>query len=220
MRLTASLFICLVLLAAGVPHPTNDRAVWASTIQSDDSSPKILNARVKGKKLIVTGLNFAPGAVILVDGEPQKTKNDSDLPSTMLIAKKACKKIANNSVVSIQIQSAGSTSEKFGMFKGLVVTLADAGKPILLKPGDRFLLFIEKGGYEFSPSVLDPAILQKVDDVEVVPGSQGVFEAKRVGNTKLNAIGDLPCHKTKPACLAPTLNLEFNIVVSDSNLTN
>jgi hypothetical protein len=214
MRLTATLFICLVLLAAGVPYLSHNPAVLASAIQSDDS-PKILNAQVRGKKLIVTGQNFAMGAVILVNGEPQKTKNDSDLPTTMLIAKKAGKKIANNTAVSIQIQNAGSTSDKFGMFKGLVITFADLARPINLKIGDRFLLFLEKGGYEFNPVVLDTTVLQKVDDVEIIPGSQGVFEAKRAGSTRLQATGELPCHKTTPACAAPTLFFEFSIVVTE-----
>lgn len=217
MRLTATLFFCLVLLAAGVLHVNHDPAVWASAIQSDDS-PRILNARVKGKKLIVTGENFPPGAVILVDGEPQKTKNDGDFPTTMLIAKKAGNKIPDNTAVSIQIQSNGSTSDKFGVFKGQIVTFADLGKPLLLKTGDRFLLFLEKGGYEFSPSVLDPTVVQKVDDAEIIPGSQGVFEAKRAGSTRLTALGELPCHKTTPACLAPTLYVEFNIEVADFKL--
>ena len=218
MRLTVTLLICLFLLATGVLHRDAASTVRASVIQSDNP-PQILNAAVNGKKLIVTGQNFADGAVIMVDGEPQKTKNDSDYPSTMLIAKKAGKRIPKNTAVTIQIQSAGATSDRFGMFKGLVITFADVGKPILLKTGDRFLLFLEKGGYEFNPSVLDTTILQKVDDVEIIPGSQGVFEAKRAGSTKLNAIGELPCHKTTPACLAPTLFVEFDIVVSDFKLS-
>ncbi|MEK6299860.1 MAG: hypothetical protein AABO41_03990 [Acidobacteriota bacterium] len=219
MRLTATLFICLFLLTAGVLCLNGGPTVRAAAIQSDDS-PKILNAQVKGKKLIVTGHNFAPGAVILVDGEPQKTKNDPDLPTTMLIAKKAGKKIPDNTAVSIQIQSDGSTSDKFGVFKGRVITFADVGKPINLKTGDRFLLFLVKGGYEFNPTVLDPAVLQKIEDVEIIAGSQGVFEAKREGSTRLQAIGELPCHKTTPACLAPSLFFEFSIAVTEIGPSN
>ena len=118
MRLTAILFICVLVLAAGV--------IEASVLQSD-GSPKILNAQIKGKKLIVTGENFAPGAVILVNGEAQKTKNDSEFPATMLIAKKAGKKIPSNTAVTIQIQNADSRSDKFGMFKGRVITFAISG---------------------------------------------------------------------------------------------
>ena len=214
MRLTTTLLICLFLIA-GVLHLNTSSTVCASIRQSDEA-PQILNARVKGKKLIVTGQNFAEGAVILVDGNPQNTKNDSSSPSTMLIAKKAGKKIADNAVVSVQVQSAGGLSDKFPIFKGQIITFDNVGKTIPLEVGDRFLLFLQKGGYEFNPAVLDTAVLRKVDDVEIISGSQGVFEALKAGSTKLTALGDLPCHKTTPACLAPALFVEFNIVVSEA----
>ncbi len=212
MRLQAWSIIGIVLLAIGIfgfnaPVST----AHASTIQTD-SAPKIFNARMKGQKLILTGENFSQGAVILVNGEPQKTRNDEDSPSTTLIAKKAGNKIADNAAVSIQVQSANGLTDKFPFFKGQVVTLDDAGKPINLRVGDRFLLFLQNGEYEFSPTVLDETILRKVTDVEI-PGSQGVFEALRSGNTKLTAIGELPCHKTTPACLAPSLGVVFTILV-------
>jgi len=219
MRLKATLFIIGVLLAGSVLCSDAGPAVQASAFQSDDS-PTILNAKLKGKKLIVTGRNFAPGSVILVDGEPQKTKNDSDMPTTMLVAKKAGKNIPDNTAVSIQIQSNSSTSDKFGMFKGQVITLADVGKPILLKTGDRFLLFLAKGSYEFRPTVLDSSVLQKVDDVEIIVGSQGIYEAKREGSTTLSVIGELACQKTNPPCLAQTVSIEFSVVVADFKLQN
>ncbi|MFY9610269.1 MAG: hypothetical protein WAU45_16850 [Blastocatellia bacterium] len=214
MRLTATLFICLFLLMAGALHLNTGSTVFASTSQSDDA-PQILNARVKGKKLIVTGQNFAEGSVILVDGKPQKTRRDSSSPSTMLIAKKAGKKIANNAVVNLQVQSAGGLSDKFPLFKGHIITFDNVGQTILLGVGDRFLLFLQKSGYEFSPAVLDTAVLRKVEEVEIIPGSQGIFEALKAGRTQLTAPGELPCHKTTPACLAPSLLVELNIVVRD-----
>ena len=48
---------------------------------------------VSGKKLFVTGENFHAGAVILLNGEEQKSKNDAQNPQTMLIGKKTGKKI-------------------------------------------------------------------------------------------------------------------------------
>ncbi len=212
MRLQQWSIIGIVLLAIGTfgfNAPVSK--AHASTIQTD-SAPKIFNARMKGQKLILTGENFSQGAVILVNGEPQKTRNDEDSPSTTLIAKKAGNKIADNAAVSIQVQSANGLTDKFPFFKGQVVTLDDAGKPINLRVGDRFLLFLQNGEYEFSPAVFDETILRKVTDVEI-PGSQGVFEALRSGNTKLTAIGELPCHKTTPACLAPSLGVVFTILV-------
>lgn len=212
MRLRACSIIGLVLLAIGTfDFNAGVSKAQASTIQSDNP-PRIFNARVKGRKLILTGENFAEGAVVMVNGEPQKTRNDEESPSTTLIAKKAGNYIPDNAAVTIQVQSGNSLTEKFPFFKGLVVTLDDAGKPISLRVGDRFLLFLLKPDYEFTPAVLDETILRKVTDVDI-PGSQGVFEALRTGNTKLAAIGELPCHKTTPACLAPAINVEFTVIV-------
>jgi hypothetical protein len=218
VRLRVTILMSAILLVAGVVRNSTS-AVLASAIQSDNP-PQIFNVRVKGKKLIVTGQNFADGAVVLVDGEPQKTINDSDEPSSVLIAKKAGKRIPDNTAVTVQVLSDGTTSDKFGMFKGRVVTFADLGEPIRLNIGERFLLFLEKGGYEFTPEVLNTLVLQKVDDPEIIPGSQGVFEAKGIGATNLSVIGELPCHKTIPSCLAPTLYAEFKIEVVDSKLDN
>ena len=212
MRLRAWSIIGIVLLAIGTfGFNAGVSKAHASTIQNG-SAPKIFNARVKGKKLILTGENFSQGAVILVNGEPQKTRNDEDSPSTTLIAKKAGNNIADNAAVNIQVQSANGLTDKFPFFKGQVVTLDDAGKPINLRVGDRFLLFLQNGEYEFTPTVLDETILRKVTDVEI-PGSQGVFEALRSGNTKVAAVGLLPCHKTIPACLAPAYSVEFTVIV-------
>lgn len=212
MRLGVCSVIGLFLLAIGAIafNPDASKA-YASIIQSD-SQPRIFSARVKGKKLILTGENFAPGAVVMIDGVPHKTRNDEESPSTTLIAKKAAKFIPNGTAVNIQVQSGSTLTEKFPFFKGQVVTLDDAGKPISLRVGDRFLLFLSKGEYEFTPSVLDETILQKVTDVEI-PGSQGVFEALRQGSTILIAIGELPCAKAQPACLAPAIGAEFNFIV-------
>jgi hypothetical protein len=167
---------------------------------------------VKGKKLILTGVNFMEGAVILVNGEPQKTRNDEESPSTTLIAKKAGKNITDNSAVTIQVESANGLTDKFPFFKGLVVTLEEVGRPISLRVGDMFLLFLQKDAYEFSAVALDETVLKKTAEVDM-PGSQGVFVALKAGTTKLDAIGELPCHKTTPACLAPTLGVEFTVIV-------
>jgi len=214
MRLRASLFIVLFLLAIGfVDFNTGAAGPDPSTRQSDNP-PRIFSARVKGKKLILEGENFAPGAVVLINGEPHKTKNDPESPSTVVIAKKAGKFIPDDFAVSIQVQNPNSLSEKFPFFKGRVITLADAATPIRLHLGERFLLFLLDGAYEFTPSVLDQNIVRKVTDVEF-PGSQGVFEALSLGTTKLSAVGLLPCHKQAGpiACQAPILSVEFTVVV-------
>lgn len=58
---------------------------------------------IRGKKLFVGGGNFAEGADIYVNDEKQKTSNDEDNPSTLLIAKKAGKKIEPGETVTIKV---------------------------------------------------------------------------------------------------------------------
>jgi hypothetical protein len=213
MRLKAGSIIAILLLAIGAAGlPSVSSSVHASILQPQNA-PRITDARVKGRKLILTGENFGDGAVILVNGEPQKTRNDEGSPSTILIAKKAGNNIPDGAAVNIQVQSANALSEKFPFFKGRVVTLADANRTINMSVGERILLVLIDAPYDFVPSVVDETILRKVTDVEIA-GSKGVYEALRPGSTKLTATGELPCHRTEPRCLAPTLYVEFQIVVN------
>jgi acetyl esterase/lipase len=71
------------------------------------STPKITNASVSGKKLVVEGMGFASGAVIVLNGEREKTKNDDQNPQTRLIAKKAGRKIASGQSVSLRVENPG-----------------------------------------------------------------------------------------------------------------
>ena len=212
MRLRMISMVGLVLLGIGGAdfHAGVSRS-HASTLQSD-TAPRILQARVKGKKLILTGENFMVGAVILVDGEQQKTKNDEINPTTMLIAKKAGKKIPDYATVAIQVQGSNGVTDSFPFFKGQVITLEDLGKPIVLRVGERFLLSLRKSIYEFKPSVVDASILTKITDAEF-QDSQGVFEALKVGTTTLVALGEPLCAKGTPPCLAPHLRVEFTVIV-------
>jgi hypothetical protein len=63
---------------------------------------KITCASVSGKKLFLSGENFLVGAVILLNGEDEKTRNDDQNPSTMLIGKKAGKKIKSGDRVQVR----------------------------------------------------------------------------------------------------------------------
>jgi len=213
MRLKAnSIAAIFALIIAATSVSSISSSVSASILQTQNA-PRIFDVRLKGRKLILTGENFADGSVILLNGEPQKTRNDEDNPTTILIARKAGNDILDGSAVNIQVESSNGVSDKFLFFKGRVVTLDDANKTINMKVGERILLvFIAANGYDFVPSVLDETILRKVADVEIA-GSKGVYEALKVGSTKLTALGELGCHRTNPSCEAPSLFVEFQIVV-------
>jgi hypothetical protein len=78
------------------------------------AEPKITSASVSGKKLMVFGEGFASGAVILVNGEREKTKNDDQNLRTALTAKKAGKKIASGQSVTLRVENPGGVlSEEF-----------------------------------------------------------------------------------------------------------
>jgi hypothetical protein len=85
---------------------------------SDLRAPIIAGAWVSGKKLFVAGFNFDEGAKIFLNGEKQKTTNDSTSPTTVLIGKKAGKKIDRGLAVRLQVKNSdGRSSEEFVFFR-------------------------------------------------------------------------------------------------------
>ena len=83
-------------------------------LSEEAGSLKITAASVGGKKLFVYGENFESGAKILLDEEKQKTANDEQNPTTLLIGRKAGKKIASGQTVILQVRNPdGRLSEPF-----------------------------------------------------------------------------------------------------------
>ena len=82
------------------------------------SPPRIAGVTVSGKNLIVAGEGFDRGAVILIDGVEQRTRNEEANPATILIGKKAAKNIAPGQQVSLQVRNAdGLRSETFSFVR-------------------------------------------------------------------------------------------------------
>lgn len=78
------------------------------------SPPRINGVSISGKNLIVTGDGFDLGAMILVGGVEQISKNDQSNPATALIGKKSAKSIAPGQNVTIQVRNSdGLISEPF-----------------------------------------------------------------------------------------------------------
>jgi hypothetical protein len=214
MKLAAWLLASLTVFGAGALSLNTAAAAPGASASAPQTSPRIVKARLEGKKLILEGENFNIGAVILINGKKQKTKNDSAQPANVLIAKKGGKKIGAGSLVSLQVKNPGSsTSDAFGFFSGLTVTLDDGGKAIQLKVGEKFMLLLKKENLTWTPTILDPSIIKQVDDASIIPGAQGIFQAEQAGSTSLVAVGELPCHRSDPPCLAPSEGFEVRIVV-------
>ncbi|MCL5110700.1 MAG: hypothetical protein M1401_17925 [Chloroflexi bacterium] len=96
--------------------------------------------------------------------------------------------------------------------EGRSVTLADDGRTIDMRVGERFLLALGEG-YDWTVDIADPSVLSRVVNVLTVRGSQGLYEAHRAGTTALTATGDPPCRRAQPACAAPSRLFQVTVVV-------
>jgi hypothetical protein len=82
------------------------------------AAPKVIDAAISGKKLIVFGENFSDGAVIVLKGEAQKTSNEPGSPTVALIGKKSGKRIGRGQRVIIQVRNSdGALSEAFNFIR-------------------------------------------------------------------------------------------------------
>lgn len=203
-------FMTVQSLAKAKPTPG-----LASSAAQGQNAPKVFNARVKGGKILVQGENFGPGTVVLINGREVKTNLDSESPTTLLVAKKITKVAEMGTEVNLEVKiSNGQTSDPFAVFLGRSIAIADNLQTITLGVGERVMLQLKKEPYEWTPTVIDPNVLEKVQDT-TSPGSQGIFQAKRTGSTQLNAIGEIPCNKALRPCLPSASELfTVNIVVA------
>ncbi len=76
--------------------------------------PRVTGVEIKGKKVIVTGLNFDLGAIIVINGIGYSSVNDDQNPTGRLVAKKASQAIAAGQTVKIQVRTLdGGLSAEF-----------------------------------------------------------------------------------------------------------
>jgi hypothetical protein len=92
------------------------------------------------------------------------------------------------------------------------VTLADKDQTLTFQVGQSFLLFLGND-YTWNATADDPAVVSRVPDVFVIPGSQGFFQARQPGHTTLTATGDPACRQEQPPCVAPSMVFSVQIVV-------
>jgi hypothetical protein len=80
--------------------------------------PRISEASISGKKLFLTGEGFDSGAVVMLNGTDQKTKNDDGNPAGRLIAKKAGKKVLVGQPVILRVRNRdGKLSGEFSFIR-------------------------------------------------------------------------------------------------------
>lgn len=90
----------------------NNRSVSIATYPTKNCSLLVTSLRIEKKKLLVFGSNFDSGSVILLNGEKQKSKNDKLFWTTVVIGKKAGKKVRAGDRIQIRTSS-GRLSNEF-----------------------------------------------------------------------------------------------------------
>jgi hypothetical protein len=80
------------------------------------NKPVLIQAVISGKNLIVYGQNFQIGAVLRVNDEATKTRNDDPDPAQVLFAKKAAKRIAPGQTVQLQVENPDGKRSNFLFF--------------------------------------------------------------------------------------------------------
>ena len=93
------------------------------------------------------------------------------------------------------------------------VTLEDEGKMVSMKVGDRFLLNLGTDTYEWTLAIDDQAVLSRVKNVMTIQGSQGLYQALKVGTTQLHADGNPLCAQAKPACMMPSRLFTITVLI-------
>lgn len=92
------------------------------------------------------------------------------------------------------------------------ITLADNGTTITLHPGDRFLLELGNA-LTWNVTVADPSVVNRVPNILVIRGAQGIYEAHQPGQTTITAIGSAACRGATPPCAVPDRLFHVTIVV-------
>jgi hypothetical protein len=93
------------------------------------------------------------------------------------------------------------------------VTLDDQGKTIRLTVGDRFLLKLGEV-FSWEVTVSDPSVVDRVTNVTVVRGAQGIYEALKAGTITLTASGTSLCQSSAPPCGTPGMEFSVTLVVA------
>ena len=77
-------------------------------------APRITAATIAGKNLVVSGEGFDEGAVIILNGDPQKTKHKAPDPTIELTGKKTGKRIDPGQTVTLLVRNGdGALSNEF-----------------------------------------------------------------------------------------------------------
>ncbi len=102
--------------ALDTDHNHFSGAAFITSVAFTSKTPSISGAEMSGKKLYVYGENFTGGAAILIDGRAYKTSNDALSPTSILISKKAGKKLLRGQAVIIRVMNSDGVMSREYVF--------------------------------------------------------------------------------------------------------
>lgn len=185
MKLVVVLLVTLTVLCAG--QSVRSSLSDASSVRGATQTiidPRLESVRLKGNKLIVTGRDFSDGATIVINNEAVVTRNDSESPTTRLIAKKGGERIPFNSIARIYVENPDTGfSESLEYFRrrslfSLLLPLAGYENAVKLQVGDYlFVRDLERATRWFA----DPNTIVRVFDVRLPSDEYWSFQAVQPG---------------------------------------
>jgi hypothetical protein len=92
------------------------------------------------------------------------------------------------------------------------ITLDDNGKVISMTAGGNILLDLGEG-YNWTINLSPEDVIQRVKNITVIRGAQGIYDVVKAGTVTLTATGDPDCLQTTPPCEAPSIQFTVTIVV-------
>jgi N-acetylneuraminic acid mutarotase len=99
-----------VLVAGGLDTYDYDTLSSAELFDTAQiKPPQITGVSISGKKLFIQGENFDEGAKILLNDDKQKSANDEQSPGTLLIGRKAGKRIGLGETVRLKVRNSDGT---------------------------------------------------------------------------------------------------------------
>jgi len=93
--------------AGSFPPRSSHSNIFITRIGPSQSvaAPKVIDAAINGRNLIVFGENFSDGAAIVLNSDSQKTSNNAGNPTGVLSGKKSGKRIGRGQSVIIQVSN-------------------------------------------------------------------------------------------------------------------
>lgn len=93
-----------------------------------------------------------------------------------------------------------------------IITLDNNGQQISLHPAETVLLKLGEV-YQWNINIDDQTVINRIPNIAVIRGAQGIYQARQAGKATLTADGDPLCRQARPACGMPSIQFTLQIEV-------